>query len=84
MGMTDIDRKLKQLRSLIATAHYENYDFVFMPVGDAKTIVRLLEELKKNREVMKDGEAVLFRDRTASQRGGSNEAWAGLNSRPDV
>lgn len=42
--MTDRERKVKQLRHLIKVAHEENYDFVYLPVGDAKTIVRLLEE----------------------------------------
>lgn len=41
--MTDAERKVKQLKRLIKTAHNENYDFVYVPVGDAKTIVRLLE-----------------------------------------
>ena len=40
--MKDAERKVKQLRRLIETAHAENYDFVYMPVGDAKTIVKLL------------------------------------------
>jgi len=42
--MTDRERKVKQLRHLIKVAHEENCDFVYLPVGDAKTIVRLLEE----------------------------------------
>jgi len=42
--MTDRERKVKQLRHLIKVAHEENYDFVYLPVGDAKTVVRLLEE----------------------------------------
>ena len=41
--MTDRERKVAQLRRLIRTAHEENYDFVYLPVGDAKVIVRLLE-----------------------------------------
>jgi hypothetical protein len=42
--MTDRERKVRQLRKLIKAAHNENYDFVYLPVGDAKTIIRLLEE----------------------------------------
>lgn len=42
--MTDRERKVRQLRKLIKAAHNENYDFVWLPVGDAKTIIRLLEE----------------------------------------
>ena len=49
--MTDRERKVAQLRRLIRTAHEENYDFVYLPVGDAKVIVRLLDERK---EVEKD------------------------------
>jgi len=41
--MTDRERKVAQLRRLIRTAHEENYDFVYLPVGEAKVIVRLLE-----------------------------------------
>ena len=42
--MTDRERKVRQLKKLIKAAHNENYDFVYLPVGDAKTIIRLLEE----------------------------------------
>lgn len=42
--MTDRERKVRQLQKLIKAAHNENYDFVYLPVGDAKTIIRLLEE----------------------------------------
>ena len=42
--MTDRERKVKKLRYLIKVAHEENYDFVYLTVGEAKTIVRLLEE----------------------------------------
>ena len=42
--MTDRERKVKQLKKLVKTAHNENYDFVYLPVGDAKTIIRLLED----------------------------------------
>ena len=42
--MTDRERKVRQLRKLIKAAHNENYDFVYIPVGTAKLIVRMLEE----------------------------------------
>lgn len=45
--MTDIERVLNRLKRLIKAAHEENYDFVYIPVGTAKVIVRLLEEDKK-------------------------------------
>lgn len=42
--MTDRERVVKKLRALIRTAHNENYDFIYIDVGKAKTIIRLLEE----------------------------------------
>jgi predicted O-methyltransferase YrrM len=42
--MTDRERVVKKLRQLIKAAHAENYDFIYIDVGKAKTIVRLLEE----------------------------------------
>ena len=44
MAMTDTERVKKRLTSLIQAAHNENYDFVYIPVGTAKLIVKLLEE----------------------------------------
>ena len=48
MAMTDTERVLKRLKTLITVAHEENYDFVYMPVGTAKVIVRLLEDKPKH------------------------------------
>ena len=45
--MTDRERVVKKLRALIRTAHNENYDFIYIDVGKAKTIVRLLEEQER-------------------------------------
>lgn len=45
--MTDRERVVKKLRQLIKTAHAENYDFIYIDVGKAKTIVRLLEEQER-------------------------------------
>ena len=42
--MTDRERVVQRLRKLIKAAHSENYDFVYIPVGTAKVIVRLLED----------------------------------------
>ena len=47
MSMSDMERTIKRLERLIKTAHYENYDFVYIPVGTAKTIVRLLGERRR-------------------------------------
>lgn len=58
--MTDRERKVKQLRRLIAVAHAENYDFVYMPVGDAKTIVRLLEEQERGEHYEKDHSGIRY------------------------
>ena len=44
MAMTDTERVLKRLKTLIVVAHEVNYDFVYIPVGTAKLIVKLLEE----------------------------------------
>lgn len=41
--MTDTERVVLRLKRLIKAAHNENYDFVYIPVGTAKLIVRLLE-----------------------------------------
>ena len=61
----DLNRKIDQLRQLLQTANYENYDFVYLPVGDALTVVQLLEDYRRlnggrNHEPAKEhGEAVL-------------------------
>ena len=48
--MSDLERKIDQLRRLLQTAHYENYDFVYLPVGDAVTVVEFLEEYKRKED----------------------------------
>lgn len=55
--MTDRERVVKKLRALIRTAHNENYDFIYIDVGKAKTIVRLLEEqnIKLEEDEHRDG-----------------------------
>ena len=45
--MTDIDRKIAQLRRLLYATHYEDYDFIYLPVPDALTIVRILEDYRR-------------------------------------
>ena len=50
--MTDTERVMARLRRLIKAAHNENYDFIYIPVGTAKLIVRLLEDQQKE---AKDG-----------------------------
>ena len=42
--MTDRERTVKKMKVLIDNADDENYDFVYLNVGTARTIVRLLEE----------------------------------------
>ena len=42
--MTDRERVVNRLNKLIKAAHNENNDFVYIPVGTAKVIVRLLED----------------------------------------
>ena len=51
-NMTDTERVMARLRRLIKAAHNENYDFIYIPVGTAKLIVRLLEDQQKE---VKDG-----------------------------
>ena len=51
-GMTDTERVIARLKKLVKAAHNENYDFVYIPVGTARVIIRLLEE----RETPKDQE----------------------------
>ena len=50
MAMTETDRVTKRLTRLIIAAHSENYDFVYIPVGTAKLIVRLLNEKEAKHE----------------------------------
>ena len=51
-SMTDTERVVNRLKKLVKAAHNENYDFVYIPVGTARVIIRLLEE----RETPKDQE----------------------------
>ena len=44
MAMTETERVRKRLTRLIQAAHNENYDFVYIPVGTAKLILKLLNE----------------------------------------
>ena len=44
MAMTDTERVTKRLRRLIEHAHNENYDFIYIPVGTAKLILKLLDD----------------------------------------
>ena len=46
--MTDVDRKIAQLRRLLYATHDEDYDFIYLPASDARTIVRLLEEYRRD------------------------------------
>ena len=45
--MTDRERTVKKMKVLIDNADDENYDFVYLTVGTARTIVRLLEEQER-------------------------------------
>ena len=56
--MTDLDRKIKQIRRLLQTAHYENYDFIYLLTGDALKIVQLLEDYRRLKGGNKSAEAV--------------------------
>lgn len=42
--MTDRELIIRRLTRLIKAAHNEMSDFVFIPVGTAKVIIRLLED----------------------------------------
>lgn len=42
--MTDRERVVNRLKRLIKAAHNENYDFIYIPVGTANLIVKMLEE----------------------------------------
>jgi len=44
MAMTDTERVRRRLTRLIEAAHHENYDFVYIPVGTAKLILKLIDE----------------------------------------
>lgn len=44
MAMTDRERVVNRLKRLIKAAHNENYDFIYIPVGTSKLIVKILEE----------------------------------------
>lgn len=44
MALTETERVRRRLTRLIKAAHNENYDFVYIPVGTAKLILKLLEE----------------------------------------
>ena len=48
--MNDLDRKIDQLRRLLYATHYEDYDFIYLPVPDALTIVQLLEDYRRERQ----------------------------------
>ena len=48
--MKDIDRKIAQLRRLLYATHFEDYDFIYLPASDALTIVRLLEDYRRERQ----------------------------------
>ena len=48
--MTDINRKIAQLRRLLYATHYEDYDFIYLPVPDAITIVQLLEDYRRKEQ----------------------------------
>ena len=44
MAMTDRERAVNRLKRLIKAAHNDSRDFVYVTVGTAGVIVRLLEE----------------------------------------
>ena len=47
--MTDRERVVNRLKRLIKTAHHDAMDFVYVTVGTAGVIVRLLEEQERVR-----------------------------------
>ena len=53
MAMTETERVRKRLTRLIQAAHNENYDFVYIPVGTAKLILKLLDERGEKSETDK-------------------------------
>ena len=48
--MTDRERVVTRLKKLIKATHNENRDFVYVTVGTARVIVRLLEEQERPKE----------------------------------
>ena len=48
--MSDLDRKIAQLRKLLYVTHDDDYDFIYLPAADALTIVRLLEDYRRERQ----------------------------------
>ena len=46
--MTDRERVVNRLKRLIKTAHHDARDFVYVTVGTAGVIVRLLEEQERD------------------------------------
>ncbi len=66
MAMTDRERVVNRLKRLIKAAHNENYDFIYIPVGTAKLIVKMLEEQVRNYdETIK--QAILLGDHSGTQ-----------------
>ena len=53
MAMTDRERVVNRLKRLIKATHDEGCDFVYIPVGTAKLIVKMLEEQVRNYEETK-------------------------------
>lgn len=51
--MTDRERVVTRLKKLIKTAHNDARDFVYVTVGTASVIVRLLEEQEWPKEEKK-------------------------------
>ena len=51
MAMTETERVMKRLRRLIEHAHNENYDFIYIPVGTAKLILKLLDDREQEVKV---------------------------------
>ena len=58
--MTDRERVVNRLNKLIKAAHNENYDFVYIPVGTAKLIVKLLDNMPI---VLQKGDRILIPER---------------------
>ena len=60
MAMTDTERVTKRLKRLIEHAHNENYDFVYIPVGTAKLILKLQEIAQQNVRISIHGICLLM------------------------
>ena len=58
--MTDRERVVNRLNKLIKAAHGESYDFVYIPVGTAKLIVKLLDNMPI---VLQKGDRILIPER---------------------